>query len=74
MNELCIRDLQITNPRHDKSRIKATKKGLLNYVYVWIFSNDDFKRWRYGQQGRLVWIKGDPRKGKTTLLCGIIDD
>ncbi|KAK4207885.1 hypothetical protein QBC37DRAFT_259694, partial [Rhypophila decipiens] len=34
----------------------------------------EFPRWRYNSESRLVWIKGDPGKGKTMLLCGIIDE
>ena len=26
------------------------------------------------QQSRLLWIKGDPGKGKTMLLCGIVNE
>ncbi|KAK1995214.1 hypothetical protein LX36DRAFT_659842 [Colletotrichum falcatum] len=26
------------------------------------------------KQSRLLWIKGDPGKGKTMLLCGIVDE
>lgn len=36
--------------------------------------NKDFKQWRDGSQDRLLWIRGDPGKGKTMLLCGIINE
>jgi archaellum biogenesis ATPase FlaH len=36
--------------------------------------NDDFLQWRDNPQKRLLWIRGDPGKGKTMLLCGIIDE
>jgi hypothetical protein len=35
----------------------------------WILKNSDFQQWRNDQQSRLLWIKGDPGKGKTMLLC-----
>ncbi|GAM42304.1 hypothetical protein TCE0_044r16159 [Talaromyces pinophilus] len=73
-DQACLRDLQTTNPRHDKDRIETTKGGLLNNAYNWILNHADFKRWRYEQQSQLLWIKGDPGKGKTMLLCGIIDE
>ncbi|KAF2878163.1 NACHT domain-containing protein [Massariosphaeria phaeospora] len=57
--EECLRDLRPTDPRDDKKRIEDTKGGLLEGSYHW---------------SQLLWIKGDPGKGKTMLLCGIIDE
>ncbi|KAJ5675461.1 hypothetical protein N7462_008358 [Penicillium macrosclerotiorum] len=73
-DQACLQDLQTTNPRYDKARIEMVKGGLLNDAYSWILGHDDFKQWRYEQQSQLLWIKGDPGKGKTMLLCGIIDE
>ncbi|KAH7016357.1 uncharacterized protein B0I36DRAFT_368898 [Microdochium trichocladiopsis] len=69
----CLADLRTTDPRIDKKRIEDTQGGLLHSVSSWIFTNDDFLRWRDGEAS-LLWIKGDPGKGKTMLLCGIIDE
>jgi hypothetical protein len=69
----CLRDLSAVDPRDDKLRIQRTKGGLLEDSYRWILSNNDFLRWRHGEPS-LLWIKGDPGKGKTMLLCGIIDE
>ncbi|KAK1990768.1 hypothetical protein LX36DRAFT_663931 [Colletotrichum falcatum] len=70
----CLRDLRVTDPRHDKRRIQDTKGGLLKDSYVWVLDNPDFRLWCDDQHQRLLWIKGDPGKGKTMLLCGIIDE
>ncbi|KAF1958486.1 HET-domain-containing protein [Byssothecium circinans] len=70
----CIKHLRLTDPRHDKKRIEETKGGLLEDSYRWILENSDFQRWRDDEQSRLLWIKGDPGKGKTMLLCGIINE
>jgi N-terminal domain of NWD NACHT-NTPase/NACHT domain len=70
----CLADLHITDPRHDKERIKKTKGGLLKDAYRWILENADFLRWRNGPENQLLWVKADPGKGKTMLLCGIIDE
>ncbi|KAH7012684.1 uncharacterized protein B0I36DRAFT_378380 [Microdochium trichocladiopsis] len=69
----CLADLRTTDPRIDKKRIEDTQGGLLHSVSSWTFTNDDFLRWRDGEAS-LLWIKGDPGKGKTMLLCGIIDE
>ncbi|PNP53257.1 hypothetical protein FNYG_15766 [Fusarium nygamai] len=70
----CLKDLRETDPRDDKTRIQDTKGGLLRESYRWILDNDNFQRWRDDPQSQLLWIKGDPGKGKTMLLCGIIDE
>jgi hypothetical protein len=66
--------LRTTNPYDDKSRIQNTNGGLLKDSYRWILDNDEFKQWQGNQNNRLLWIRGDPGKGKTMLLCGIIDE
>ncbi|KAJ5531394.1 hypothetical protein N7527_004787 [Penicillium freii] len=73
-NQACLRDLRTTNPYDDKERIKNTNGGLLKDSYCWILDNEEFKQWQYNQNNRLLWIRGDPGKGKTMLLCGIIDE
>ncbi|KAF1990458.1 NACHT-domain-containing protein [Aulographum hederae CBS 113979] len=73
-NEECLRHLRSTDPRDDKKRIEQTKGGLLHDAYCWILQIDEFKQWRDNQQNPLLWIKGDPGKGKTMLLCGIINE
>ncbi|KAF2804417.1 NACHT-domain-containing protein, partial [Mytilinidion resinicola] len=70
----CLRDLCSTNPRDDKKRIEETKGGLLKDSYRWVLENSDFQQWRDDPQSRLLWVKADPGKGKTMLLCGIIDE
>ncbi|KAF7712891.1 Uncharacterized protein PECH_002543 [Penicillium ucsense] len=74
LNQACLRDLRATDPHHDKERIKDTKGGLLEDCYRWIFDNHAFKQWQHSQSNRLLWIRGDPGKGKTMLLCGIIEE
>jgi hypothetical protein len=70
----CIQHLRLTDPRDDKMRIEEAKGGLLEDSYLWILGNSDFQQWRNDQQSRLLWIKGDPGKGKTMLLCGIANE
>jgi hypothetical protein len=70
----CLADLCSTDPRHDKTRIEETKGGLLKNSYRWILENPEFQYWRDDPQSRLLWVKADPGKGKTMLLCGVIDE
>jgi predicted protein tyrosine phosphatase len=72
--EECLRDLYATDPRKDKKRIEETKGGLLADSYRWVLDNTTFQQWRQDMHNHLLWIKGDPGKGKTMLLCGIINE
>ncbi len=70
----CLDSLGATDPRLDKARIQREKGGLLRDSYCWVLSDDNFQRWRDEEQSQLLWIRGHPGKGKTMLLCGIIDE
>lgn len=72
--EKCLQDLRLADPCDDKKRIEETKGGLLADSYRWILENSDFQRWRDDQQSQLLWVNRDPGKGKTMLLCGIINE
>jgi hypothetical protein len=72
--EECLRDLRPTDPRDDRKRIVDTKGGLLEGSYRWVLDNSSFRQWHDNPQSQLLWVKGDPGKGKTMLLCGIIDE
>ncbi|KAJ5337402.1 NACHT nucleoside triphosphatase [Penicillium brevicompactum] len=74
LNQACLRDLRTTNPHHDKDRIQNTNGGLLKDSYCWIFDSEEFQQWQENQSNCLLWIRGDPGKGKTMLLCGVIEE
>ncbi|KAF3066744.1 hypothetical protein CFAM422_008944 [Trichoderma lentiforme] len=76
VDQACLRDLYITSPPDDKARIEQIKGGLLHDVYAWVLDNDAYKQWHHNNdnQTSLLWIKGDPGKGKTMLLCGLINE
>lgn len=78
-DDQCLADLRGadekgTDPRDDKTRIQETKGGLFGDSYRWVLNSVDFKSWKSNPQGHILWIRGDPGKGKTMLLCGIIDE
>ncbi|KAF5614116.1 vegetative incompatibility het-E-1 [Fusarium tjaetaba] len=70
----CFRSLRQTDPRSDKKRIEETRGGLYSASCAWILEQSDFVRWRHDAERRMLWIKGDPGKGKTKLLCSVIDE
>jgi hypothetical protein len=74
ISQICVRDIRSTDPCDDKKRIEDTKGGLLADSYRWVLDNTVFQQWQQKPNSRLLWVKGDPGKGKTMLLCGIIDE
>lgn len=71
----CLQALCVTDPRHDKTRIMAAKDELLRDAFCWVLDNEQFKQWHDADhESRLLWIQGDPGKGKTMLVCGLIEE
>lgn len=74
LDRQCLKDLHVTDPKHDKSRIIESKEDLQWEFLSWVFKNSQFQEWRDNDSSRLLWIKGDPGKGKTMLICGILQE
>ncbi|EJT68899.1 hypothetical protein GGTG_13562 [Gaeumannomyces tritici R3-111a-1] len=72
-NDHCLKYLAEADPHEIKTRIEETKGGLLKVASSWILHHANFQQWRNGDS-QLLWIKGDPDKGKIMLLCTIIDE
>lgn len=69
-----LQEISKTDPVYDKKRILMLKGPLLKESFSWILEHEGFNRWRNTKESGVLWIKGDPGKGKTMLLCGIIED
>ncbi|KAL2886900.1 Vegetative incompatibility protein HET-E-1 [Ceratocystis lukuohia] len=70
----CLSELYVADPATDKKDIETKKGGLLKDSYQWILKHKSFQEFLDGSESSILWIKGDPGKGKTMLLCGIIDE
>ncbi|KAK6346756.1 hypothetical protein TWF696_006867 [Orbilia brochopaga] len=70
----CLRHLRQTDPESDIERIKSeNQKGLpLTGSYEWILRNAAFKNADASGSG-ILWIRGNPGKGKTMIMIGLID-
>ncbi|RMJ26959.1 hypothetical protein PHISP_02147 [Aspergillus sp. HF37] len=68
----CIADLRVTDPRLDMTRLQDCKGPLIKECYEWIFDHPDFTAWRKHDRNSVLWVSGDPGKGKTMLMMGII--
>jgi hypothetical protein len=67
-----LRALRSTDPRDDKLRIEATKDPLLEDSCSWIFKDQSFLNWCENDSYPVLWIHGDPGKGKTMMMIAII--
>lgn len=66
---------QMVDPHDEKERIQDEKGDLLRDCYSWILGHPRFTEWHQDRSTKkILWITGDPGKGKTMLLCGIIDE
>ena len=74
INKQCLADFYHCDPRIEKTRIERSKDSLLQDSYVWILHDRAFKHWRDNSETQLLWIKGDPGKGKTMLIIGLIKE
>ncbi|KAL6815079.1 hypothetical protein J3E69DRAFT_105968 [Trichoderma sp. SZMC 28015] len=68
-----LKSISKTDPAYDKKRIQAAKGPLLRESFGWVLDHENFNRWCNTDNG-VFWIKGDPGKGKTMLICGIINE
>ncbi|KAF5704614.1 nacht wd domain-containing protein [Fusarium mundagurra] len=73
-NRKCRQHLFKTNPIDDKERILHAKGALVRDSYSWVVDHPQFLAWQRNAQHRLLWIRGDAGKGKTMMLCGIIEE
>ncbi|CEL11925.1 hypothetical protein ASPCAL15019 [Aspergillus calidoustus] len=73
-DKACLRDLLVADPETERRRIEATKGGLLDDSFRWVLENAEFRKWHSSSKSELLWIKGDPGKGKTMLLIGLINE
>ncbi|KAF2177518.1 WD40 repeat-like protein [Zopfia rhizophila CBS 207.26] len=61
------------DPANDMTRIRNRKGDLLEVCYAWVFDDPQLKSWRNNKNTRLLWIKGNPGKGKTMLMIGLVN-
>ncbi|GAB1312030.1 hypothetical protein MFIFM68171_02240 [Madurella fahalii] len=61
------------DPRSAKISIEKTEGVSMESVYRWVLDTATFQEWYRGDAGGILWLRGDAGKGKTMLLCGIID-
>jgi len=68
-----LEDLGESDTDNDMDRIKDDKGSFLQDCFVWILEDDQIKDWQDNNNTRLLWMKGDPGKGKTMLMIGLVN-
>ncbi|CAN9182999.1 unnamed protein product [Alternaria alternata] len=71
---LSLRAWRLTDPRDDRTRILASKDPLLAGSCDWILDDAAFAQWWRDDESRILWIHGDPGKGKTMLMMALTEE
>src|ERR1700761_4969584 len=67
-----LEGLQASDPALDMERIEHSKDPLLKDCCEWILEDPILQEWRDGDTSPLLWIRGDPGKGKTMLMIALV--
>jgi len=70
----CLSAWRLTDPREDKDRILSSKDPLLKGSCAWILHDRAFTQWWNDDKSCILWIHGDPGKGKTMIMMALIDE
>ncbi|KAK6332989.1 hypothetical protein TWF718_010815 [Orbilia javanica] len=69
----CLEALGGTNPADDKIRIEQSKDKLIEGSYYWLLNDYNFHKWLLTAERPILRISGDPGKGKTMIMIGMVD-
>ncbi|KAK1472481.1 hypothetical protein CCUS01_05866 [Colletotrichum cuscutae] len=70
----CLAELRTTDPRHDKKRIEESKGPLIREVSHWALKSHEYQQWVNNPSVSFLWLTGERGRGKTMLLCEIINE
>ncbi|KAI9763363.1 MAG: hypothetical protein M1840_000555 [Geoglossum simile] len=71
-DQACLHAIFITDPFDDMGVIENKKNRLLENTGIWILSNPFFTRWLNENLSSILWVHGDPGKGKTMLAISLV--
>ena len=70
----CLQALFITNPFDDMKTIETKRDHVMEHSASWILRDASFQRWLYADDPSLLWLHGDPGKGKTMLAISLVQE
>ena len=68
-----IQALFVTDPSDDMHMIANKKDRLLDTTDTWIQQNSEYRKWLTAGHSSILWLHGDPGKGKTMLAIALIE-
>ncbi|KAL8889355.1 MAG: hypothetical protein Q9192_006031 [Flavoplaca navasiana] len=69
-----IQALFVTDPADDMHMIANKKDRLLETTDSWMLRDATYQKWKSEDHTRVLWLHGDPGKGKTMLAIALVDD
>jgi hypothetical protein len=66
-NRACLHALFVTNPLDDMIKVQDDKNKLVHGTCSWILGDPVYTKWLNEDRSQILWIHGDPGKGKTML-------
>ena len=68
----CLQALFITDPFDDMEKIQTKRDKVLERTGSWVLSDQAFTKWLNDTSSSLLWLHGDPGKGKTMLAISLV--
>ena len=68
-----IQALFVTDPADDMQMILNKKDKLLETTDSWMLNDTTYLKWLNEDRSRVLWLHGDPGKGKTMLAIALIE-
>ena len=68
-----IQALFVTDPADDMQMIANKKDKLLKTTEFWMLNDTTYLEWLNENRSRVLWLHGDPGKGKTMLAIALIE-
>ncbi|KAF3020284.1 hypothetical protein E8E14_013223 [Neopestalotiopsis sp. 37M] len=69
-----IKEISTIQPESVKQDIVISKGGFMKEAYELVLQQSNFAALQSDVNTRVIWITGNPGKGKTMFLCGVIDE
>ncbi|KAI9804563.1 MAG: hypothetical protein M1833_006636, partial [Piccolia ochrophora] len=69
----CLRALFVTDPSVDRKAVENRKDTLLKDCCSWVVQDDTYADWKDDDCSNLLWIRGEPGKGKTMIAMSLVD-
>jgi len=70
----CLMTLFVTDPRDDMERTLSQNDKLLEDSGAWVLGYSEFSRWLHEDTNSVLWLHGDPGKGKTMLTISLAQE